>query len=49
MLPSGGGRFEVIVDGELIFSKKGLGRHAESGEVVDLIAEHTGLEPVTEG
>ncbi len=29
LIPSKGGVFEVIVDGDLIFSKKDLGRHAE--------------------
>ncbi|MBL8164464.1 MAG: Rdx family protein [Anaerolineae bacterium] len=33
MIPSTGGRFEVTVNGELVFSKKALGRHAEPGEV----------------
>lgn len=37
LVPSGGGVFEVDVDGTLVFSKKTLSRHAESGEVVDLI------------
>ena len=37
MVPSSGGVFEVTVDGKLIFSKKSLGRHANTGEVVDLI------------
>ena len=27
------GRFEVTLDGELIFSKSSVGRHAEPGEV----------------
>jgi predicted Rdx family selenoprotein len=27
------GRFEVTLDGELIFSKASLGRHANTGEV----------------
>ncbi len=39
LLPSDGGRFEVVVDGELVFSKLELGRHAEEGEVVRLVAE----------
>lgn len=39
VIPSDGGRFEVAVDGELVFSKKELGRHAEPGEVVGLIAD----------
>jgi selenoprotein W-related protein len=37
LVPSGGGVFEVTVDGALVFSKKALGRHARSGEVVGLI------------
>lgn len=39
LIPSGGGVFEVTVDGERVFSKQALGRHAEPGEVVALIAE----------
>jgi selenoprotein W-related protein len=31
--------FDVVVDGELVFSKKQMGRHAEPGEVVRLIRE----------
>lgn len=34
LIPSGGGVFEVTQDGELIFSKKALKRHANPGEVV---------------
>lgn len=33
LIPSSGGLFEVTVNGELVFSKKALGRHAEPGEV----------------
>jgi hypothetical protein len=29
--------FEVVVDGQLVFSKKKLRRHAEPGEIVKLI------------
>ncbi len=29
LVPSSGGVFEVTVDGELVYSKKGTGRHAE--------------------
>ncbi len=39
IIPSGGGVFEVTVDGELVFSKKALGRHAEPGEVMGLLRE----------
>ena len=44
LLPSSKGRFEVTVDGELIFSKAGLGRHAEAGEVAALVRERFGPE-----
>lgn len=40
--PSSGGRFEVTVDGVLVFSKAALGRHAQPGEVMRLIAENAG-------
>jgi len=39
---SSGGAFEVSVGGELVFSKLGLGRHAEPGEVMRLIADRVG-------
>ena len=44
LLPSGKGRFEVILDGELIFSKAALGRHAEPGEVAGLVRDRLGPE-----
>lgn len=37
LIPTSGGKFEVTVNGELVFSKKGLGRHAEPGEVYRLV------------
>ncbi len=39
MKPSSGGVFEVMVDGKLVFSKKALGRHAEPGEILELIRQ----------
>jgi selenoprotein W-related protein len=33
LVPDKGGKFEVEVNGELVFSKSQLGRHAERGEV----------------
>ncbi len=39
LVPATGGLFELEVDGELLFSKKQLGRHAEEGEVEALFAE----------
>lgn len=44
MIPSSGGRFEVTVNDELVFSKKELGRHAEPSEVYDIIWEF--LQPL---
>ena len=40
LIESSGGLFEVTVDGNLVFSKQELGRHAEDGEVLRLMAEH---------
>jgi len=37
LVASGGGVFEVTVDGKLIFSKKQLGRFPDDGEVVKLL------------
>lgn len=37
LTPSGGGVFEVSLDGTLLFSKKQLGRHALPGEILGLI------------
>ena len=37
LVPSSGGCFEVEVNGELVFSKKTLGRHAEPGEVREAV------------
>lgn len=37
MIPSGGGVFEVIKNGTLVFSKKQLDRFPDEGEIVNLI------------
>jgi selenoprotein W-related protein len=37
LVPSAGGRFEVEVNGQLVYSKLETGRHAEPGEVVGLV------------
>jgi selenoprotein W-related protein len=37
LLPAEGGRFEVTVDGRLVYSKLKTGRHADQGEVVELV------------
>lgn len=36
------GIFDVKVDGELLYSKSSMGRHAEPGEVLKLFREHYG-------
>ncbi len=36
------GLFDVIVDGEMLYSKAETGRHAESGEVLALFREAYG-------
>jgi selenoprotein W-related protein len=45
LVPSSGGVFEVSVDGEVIFSKKALGRHAYAHEVFDLLKARAGEPP----
>jgi selenoprotein W-related protein len=37
LVPSDGGRFEVSVNGKLVYSKLQTGRHAEPGEVAGLV------------
>lgn len=44
LIESSGGLFEVQVDGDLVFSKKALGRHAQPGEVVRLIERRRAQE-----
>ncbi|MHB8466024.1 MAG: Rdx family protein [Acidimicrobiales bacterium] len=44
LIPSSKGRFEVTLDGELIFSKAALGRHAEPGEVTAVVRDKIGPE-----
>jgi selenoprotein W-related protein len=39
LIPSDGGRFEVNVNGQLVFSKLKTKRHAEAGEVVKIISK----------
>ena len=37
LIASHGGVFEVTVDGDLMFSKKSLGRFPDDGEILGLI------------
>jgi selenoprotein W-related protein len=40
LIPSTGGRFDVEVDGNLIFSKRKKVRHARTGEVAELVRNY---------
>jgi len=40
MIPSEGGRFEVEVNGVLLYSKLKSGRHAQPGELKELVRKH---------
>jgi len=40
LTPSDGGKFEVEVNGRLLYSKLATGRHVEPGEVIRLIREY---------
>ena len=37
LIPGGGGAFEVVVGGELVYSKLQTGRHTDSNELRPLI------------
>ena len=37
LIPSGGGKFEFTVNGDLLYSKLSTGRHAEPGEIRRLL------------
>ena len=38
------GAFEVVVNGNLVYSKHATGRHAEPGEVLDLFTDLMGSD-----
>jgi selenoprotein W-related protein len=38
LIPSSGGRFEVVVNDTLLYSKLSTGRHPNPGEILELIA-----------
>jgi selenoprotein W-related protein len=42
LIPSDGGRFEITVNGQLIYSKLATHRHAEQGEVLGLVRKIVG-------
>jgi len=44
LVTGGSGVFDVVVDGELLYSKDRTGRHAEPGEVLALFSEFVGAD-----
>jgi selT/selW/selH-like putative selenoprotein len=44
LIESSGGVFEVTVDGNLVFSKRAVRRHAEPGEVLKAIERVRGTK-----
>jgi len=42
LIPSDGGKFEVTVNDDLLYSKLGTHRHAEPGEVLGLVRKVVG-------
>lgn len=39
LVPSDGGKFEVSVNGRLVYSKLETKRHAEAGEIITIISK----------
>ncbi len=39
LIPATGGKYEVSVNGKLVYSKMATGRHANPGEVEKLVGE----------
>jgi selenoprotein W-related protein len=42
LIPSDDGKFEVTVNGQLLYSKLSTHRHAEPGEIVGLVRKMVG-------
>ena len=42
LIPSDGGKFEVTVNGQLLYSKLSTHRHAEPGEILGLVRKMAG-------
>jgi selT/selW/selH-like putative selenoprotein len=40
LIPSSGGRFEVVADGTPVYEKSKQGRHAKAGEILTLLDAH---------
>jgi len=42
LIPSDGGRFEVTLDGDLVYSKLATGRHTTTAEIAALVRRKLG-------
>jgi selenoprotein W-related protein len=40
LVPSDGGRFEFSINGELLYSKLEAHRHADPGEIADIVRKY---------
>ena len=49
LIPAGGGLFEFVVNGTLLYSKKETGRHAEEGEIRGLFEKYLASQAVVAG
>lgn len=45
LIPSKGGRFEIMLDDAMVYSKLATGRHAQPGEIAQLLVKHFEFEP----
>ena len=49
LIPASGGLFEFEVNGELLYSKKETGRHAEEGEIRGIFEKYLAGQAVVAG
>ena len=49
LIPASGGLFEFVVNGELLYSKKETGRHAEEGEIRGIFEKYLAGQAVAVG
>jgi selenoprotein W-related protein len=40
LIPSDGGRFEIVINQKLVYSKLATGRHVKTGEGLDLVRNY---------
>ena len=49
LVTGGSGVYDVVVNGEMLYSKHETGRHAEPGEILDLFTELVGPDVLRYG